>query len=220
MAWNVSALLASYLLGAVPFGYIIVRLTRGADVRVAGSGSTGATNVTRAAGLKAGLMTYLLDVAKGAAAVGIMLALTDDTRWLGAAAVFAILGHMYPVFLGFKGGKGVATGVGTYLLIVPFAVLSTLAVWILLFLKTRTVSLASLVATVLVPVWILVWHAALGRPEHPYATALIVGVGCALVIAKHHANIRRLVTGTENDFRAERADASGGSGAESEAAGR
>lgn len=200
MGIQLPALFASYLLGAVPFGYLIVKRVAGADVRAAGSGSTGATNVTRRAGFKAGALTYLLDVAKGSAAVLLMRAVTDDPVWIGAAAAAAIVGHMFPVFLAFKGGKGVATGVGAYLMVAPLAVLSTLVVWIALFRSTRMVSLASIVATALVPVWIYVWYAlVLGRPSVG-ALALSVSVGCVLVIAKHYENIRRLIAGTESRF--------------------
>ncbi len=197
---NVLALVAGYLLGAVPFGFIIVKLTAGKDVRAAGSGSTGATNVVRSAGIKAGALTYVLDVAKGAAAVLLMRAVTPDPLWLGAAATAAIVGHMYPIFLRFKGGKGVATGVGAYLAIVPIAVLSTLVVWIAIFWKTRMVSLASIVATALVPAWIYVWYGlVLGRPA-PVETMVACAIGCVLIIAKHYENIRRLLSGTENRF--------------------
>jgi acyl phosphate:glycerol-3-phosphate acyltransferase len=204
MASRILALLAAYALGAVPFGFIVVRLASGTDVRGTGSGSTGATNVTRSAGLKAGLLTYALDVAKGATAVVLMRAVDPDPLWVGAAGLAAILGHMYPVFLGFKGGKGVATGVGAYIVIVPLAVLSTLLVWIAIFWKSRMVSLASIVATALVPVFVFVWHGILGSPSDPLMTAGAVSIGCLVVIAKHHANIARLLRGTENRFERKR----------------
>jgi glycerol-3-phosphate acyltransferase PlsY len=200
MQWIVAALVASYLFGAVPFGYLIVRLFHGADVRAVGSGSTGATNVTRRAGLKAGALTYLLDVAKGAAAVFLMKAIAPEPWWLGAAATAAIVGHMYPVFLKFRGGKGVATGVGAYIAVVPLAVLTTLLVWIALFWKTRIVSLASIVATALVPVWIWLWYGLVLGDTPPVATMTSVGVGCLLIVLKHHENIRRLAAGTESRF--------------------
>jgi glycerol-3-phosphate acyltransferase PlsY len=207
MARNLLALLASYLLGAVPFGYIIVKLAYGADVRAGGSGSIGATNVTRRAGLRAGLATYVLDVAKGAAAVLLMQQVTDDPLWLGAAATAAIVGHMFPVFLRFKGGKGVATGVGAYLPIVPLAVACALLVWAVIFWRARIVSLASIAATALVPFGVYFWYWILGTPTHPGATAASVAVGCLLIIAKHRENLHRLVAGTELRFeRSKRAD--------------
>jgi glycerol-3-phosphate acyltransferase PlsY len=210
MAWKVLALLASYLLGAVPFGYIVVKLARGTDVRGGGSGSTGATNVTRLAGLRAGVVTYVFDVAKGAAAVLLMRQVTEEPVWLGAAAVGAILGHMFPVFLKFRGGKGVATGVGAYVVLAPFAVLSTLLVWVVLFWRSRMVSLASIVATALVPVWVLLWGWLAPAGDDPKVTAVMVGVGCLLVIGKHHQNIRRLLAGTESRFERRGAGAQAG----------
>lgn len=201
---SIGALVVAYLLGAVPFGYIIVRLFVGADVRTTGSGSTGATNVVRRAGIKAGAVTYLLDVAKGALAVLLMRAVTDNPLWLGAAAAAVVVGHMYPVFLGFRGGKGVATGVGAYLMIVPVAVLTTLIVWIVLFWRTRIVSLSSIVATALVPLWAGLWILAVtGVPlssPSSLATMAGVGIGCVIIIAKHHENLARLVHGTEARF--------------------
>jgi glycerol-3-phosphate acyltransferase PlsY len=200
MRSNLLALAASYLLGAVPFGFIVVKLLVGAGVRAAGSGSTGATNVTRRAGLKAGAITYVLDMLKGAASVLLMRAVTDDPLWLGGAAAAAIVGHMFPVFLRFKGGKGVATGVGAYLAIVPLAVATTLVMWVALFRKTRIVSLASVVATALVPLWTWLWYGALlGRPSI-WRLIAAVCVGCVLIVAKHYENIGRLVAGTESRF--------------------
>jgi acyl phosphate:glycerol-3-phosphate acyltransferase len=211
MTSRLLALLGAYVLGAVPFGFIVVKLVAGSDVRGTGSGSTGATNVTRSAGLKAGLLTYILDVAKGATAVAIMAWIGPEPWWLGAAAVAAIVGHMFPVFLKFKGGKGVATGVGAYLLIVPLAVVSALVVWAVLFKKFRMVSLASIVATALVPVFVYVWYGVTGAPADPLATAGSVSLGCALVIAKHHENIVRLIRGTENRFDRDRGARNGNS---------
>jgi glycerol-3-phosphate acyltransferase PlsY len=216
MASRLLALLGCYLLGAVPFGYIVDRLVVGKDVRGTGSGSTGATNVTRSAGLKAGVLTYLLDVAKGAAAVAWMGAIAPEPVWLGAAAVAAILGHMYPVFLGFKGGKGVATGVGTYLLLAPLAVVSALIVWSAIFARSRIVSLASILATLSVPIFVFLWYPLTGTPTDPVATAAAVGAGCLLVVAKHHQNIARLLQGTESRFERRKGgvEATGRGGAE------
>lgn len=200
MEWKLFAVLGAYLMGALPFGFIIVKLIGGGDVRAMGSGSTGATNVTRSVGFKAGLLTYTLDVAKGAGAVLIMRMLDTDPVWTGAAALAAILGHMFPVFLKFRGGKGVATGVGAYLVMVPLAVLSTLVVWIVLFKSRRMVSLASIVATGLVPAWILLWYRLVWVWPTGFELAFIVAIGCLVVIARHYENIGRMLTGTETKF--------------------
>jgi glycerol-3-phosphate acyltransferase PlsY len=202
MLVEIIILTLAYLLGSIPFGYLLVKyvFTAGEDVRRVGSGGIGATNVTRRAGLKAGLLTYLLDVAKGYAAVALMDAVTDDYRWIGAAAVAAIAGHILPVFLKFRGGKGVATGVGVYLYIAPLAVLTTLALWSLIAYLTRYVSLASIIATTAVPLWTLLYYGWLPHEPHPnLRIMLLVAVtGCALIVAKHRENIVRLLEGREN----------------------
>src|SRR5215210_3474819 len=138
-------LIAAYLLGSIPFGYLIVRAKEGADVRETGSGGTGATNVTRRAGKKAGIITLLLDAAKGATAVMLARSLASDAfeiNWcVAAAAVLAVVGHCFPVWLGFRGGKGVATGVGVFLALSPIAITGALAVFIFVVWITRYVSL-------------------------------------------------------------------------------
>ena len=191
----------AYLMGSIPFGYLLVKyvFTSGEDVRQIGSGGIGATNVTRRAGRSAGLITYFLDVAKGVAAVLLMrLVANDDYAWIGAAAIAAIVGHIFPVFLGFRGGKGVATGVGVYLALAPYSVLATLVLWALIVYFARYVSLASIIATAAVPLWTLLFYGWL--QPHPHLKALIViGIaGCALIVAKHHENIGRLLRGTES----------------------
>src|SRR5262245_6212427 len=127
---NYLALITAYLLGSIPFGFLIVRLRSGADIRETGSGGTGATNVSRKAGRLAGVITLLLDALKGYAAVLVARRITGDdgTSWvIAAAAVLAVVGHCFPVWLGFRGGKGVATGLGVFLAIVPWAVLAAFA---------------------------------------------------------------------------------------------
>ena len=122
MAPKIIFVVIAYLLGSIPFGYLFVKyvFTSGEDVREIGSGGIGATNVTRRAGVKGGLLTYVFDVAKGVAAVMLMRIVADDDYfWIGAAAIAAIVGHIFPIFLGFRGGKGVATGVGVYLALGP-----------------------------------------------------------------------------------------------------
>jgi acyl phosphate:glycerol-3-phosphate acyltransferase len=191
----------AYLLGSIPFGYLLVKyvFTRGEDVRRVGSGGIGATNVTRRAGLKAGLLTYLFDVAKGSAAVILMKQVAqDDYTWIGAAAIAAIVGHIFPVFLKFRGGKGVATGVGVYLALAPLSVLSTLVLWGLIVYLTRYVSLGSIIATAAVPLWTWLYYGLVWPSPHLTALIIVAIAGCALIVAKHYENIRRLIKGNEN----------------------
>jgi glycerol-3-phosphate acyltransferase PlsY len=184
--------LISYLLGSIPFGYIMVRFSEGKDIRSFGSGNIGATNVFRRSRLS-GVLTLVLDAGKGYLAVLLAGWLGGDARWLAAAAVFAIIGHVFTIWLRFKGGKGVATGCGAYLALSPLALLTTLGVFILILLLTRYISAASIGATALFPIWAYVYH------EPP---PLLLGaiLGGALIIMKHHHNIRRLISGTENKF--------------------
>lgn len=201
MALKTVFVIIAYLLGSIPFGYLLVKyvFTRGEDVRNIGSGGIGATNVTRRAGVKGGLLTYLFDVAKGVAAVMLMRAVAgEDYFWIGAAAIAAIVGHIFPIFLGFRGGKGVATGVGVYLALAPYSVLTTLVLWALIVYLSRYVSLASIIATAAVPLWTLLYYGLLQPSPHLKALVIIGIAGCALIVATHHENINRLIHGTEN----------------------
>ncbi len=201
MLLKIIVVAVAYLLGSIPFGYLLVKhvFTGGEDVRKIGSGGTGATNVTRRAGLKAGLLTYAFDVAKGLAAVLIMKQIAgDDYLWIGAAAIAAIIGHIFPVFLNFRGGKGVATGVGVYLALAPYSVLSTLVLWSVIVYLTRYVSLGSIIATSAVPLWTLLYYGWLWPSPHLVSLVVIAFAGCALIVAKHQQNIARLIHGTEN----------------------
>ena len=191
----------AYLLGSIPFGYLFVKyvFTSGEDVRQIGSGGIGATNVTRRAGIAAGLLTYTFDVVKGTLAVVLMRAVvSDDYLWIGAAAIAAIIGHIFPAFLKFRGGKGVATGVGVYLALAPLSVLTTLALWVVIVYFTRYVSLGSIIATAAVPLWTWLYYGLLWPSEHLAAMLVVAVAGCALIVAKHHENISRLMRGTEN----------------------
>jgi glycerol-3-phosphate acyltransferase PlsY len=144
----------AYLLGSIPFGYLIVRRKIGADIRETGSGGTGATNVSRRAGKAAGVLTLLLDAAKGCAAVVIAKAVSGDDWVIAAAAIAALTGHIFPVWLGFHGGKGVATGVGIFSVLAPGPLLCAGVIFIVIVVTTRYVSLGSIVAALLIPVFV------------------------------------------------------------------
>lgn len=200
---NALALVFAYLLGSIPFGYLIVKLRSGADVRQTGSGGTGATNVTRKAGKSAGIATLVLDALKGVAAVLLARWLTGDagTSWIVAGAgVLAIIGHCFPIWLGLRGGKGVATGLGVFLAIVPMAVLAALVVFVLIVWRTRFVSLGSITAAAVIPLWTWLEHTLLAPQVNfaPIITALCAA--SAVIIIKHAENIKRLLAGTENKF--------------------
>jgi glycerol-3-phosphate acyltransferase PlsY len=182
---------AAYLLGSIPFGYLIVRGKSGADIRETGSGGTGATNVSRRAGKAAGVLTLLLDAAKGCVAVLIARAVVGTDWVIAAAAIAALVGHIFPVWLGFRGGKGVATGVGIFLVLAPIALLCAGVVFVAIVVFTRFVSLGSLTAAVLIPV--LVW---LQSDSQPLLVAAIAGA--ALIVFAHRGNIQRLASGTES----------------------
>jgi glycerol-3-phosphate acyltransferase PlsY len=151
------AVIVAYLIGSIPFGYLIVRGKIGADIRQTGSGGTGATNVSRRAGKVAGVVTLALDALKGAAAVLIARALTGNDWVLAMAAIAVLVGHIFPVWLGFRGGKGVATGAGVFLVVAPVALLLAGIVFLAIVFLTRYVSLGSMVAAATIPlfVWLL-----------------------------------------------------------------
>ena len=197
---HVAVVVLAYLLGSIPFGYLLVRLRGDGDVRETGSGGTGATNVTRRAGKGAGLLTLLLDALKGMAAVLVARAVlgTSDEWWVCAAAVAAVLGHVFPVWLRFRGGKGVATGLGVFLVLAPLATACALVVFVAVVWLWRFVSLGSIVAAAVLPlaVWAL---SVLGVSDRVAAPVLAVAVtGAALIIVMHRANIGRLVRGEES----------------------
>lgn len=198
-------LVIAYLLGSIPFGYLLVRMVSGADVRETGSGGTGATNVSRRAGKLAGVVTLVLDALKGALAVILArMFLTEDfgiNWWVAASVVLAIAGHCFPVWLAFRGGKGVATGVGAFLALSPLAVACAGLVFILIVWATRYVSLGSITAAAVMPlaIWLLSGHLGTGQSLAPLLTAALA---CALIIIfMHRANIGRLLSGTESKFK-------------------
>jgi len=185
------ALAAAYLIGSLTFATILVRIFTGVDIRTVGSGNAGGTNVLRTAGKPLAAATAFLDLGKGALAVCLMKAVTYDPRWLGAAAVAAVVGHVFPVWFGFRGGKGVATAVGGFAVLAPLAVLAVAAAFAAVVALTRFVSLGSLTAACLLPVTLgLVFQEPEGEVVAAVAAALIL-------IVSHRANVRRLLDGTE-----------------------
>jgi glycerol-3-phosphate acyltransferase PlsY len=218
-------IVASYLLGSIPFGYLLVRKFLGRDIRTTGSGNTGATNVARSSP-KLGAITLLLDALKGAASVALATyvartALQQATTTVTASpdhlslgqklgqaggeavylfaavgALFAIVGHIFPVWLKFRGGKGVATAVGSFLLLAPHAVLASLIVFLLVAVTSRYISLSSVFAAALFPLFAWLFYRDVLEP----ATIVIIGVASLLVICRHHQNLSRLFSGTEPRF--------------------
>jgi acyl phosphate:glycerol-3-phosphate acyltransferase len=189
---------AGYFFGSIPFGYLLVRAFRGADVRTTGSGNIGATNVARTSPLL-GILTLVLDLLKGTAAVGIALTLSPANRTVAfAAALAAVSGHIFPVWLRFRGGKGVATGLGSFVLLTPKAVLLAMAVFVIMLAAFRFVSLASVTAAASLPLFAPVLS------EAHCAQILMLAISSALIIFKHRSNMQRLLAGTEPRFKAHR----------------
>lgn len=193
-------LVVAYLVGALPFGYLVGRL-RGVNLFAVGSGNIGATNAGRVLGARYGALVFLLDFLKGAVPVAAAVPLANafgspDVVRVGAAAL-AFLGHLFPVYLGFRGGKGVATGAGTVFVLVPLAALLAITVWGAVLFASRLVSLASLAAAVaLVVVHLLATRAPFAETALPVTLYLLAGA--AMVFVKHRANVKRLLTGSEN----------------------
>lgn len=190
---------AAYLLGSIPFGFLIVKLVGGGDIRFRGSGNIGATNVAREAGALPGVATLLLDGAKGYFAVWLAGRVTNgNPRWMILAAVLTIVGHTFPVWLRFQGGRGVATGAGVFLPICWQAVLGALIVWLVVLAFWRYVSLASISAAASLPLLVYLLYA----PGHAPPESISAGASFAmlLIIARHRSNIIRLLRGTEPQF--------------------
>jgi acyl phosphate:glycerol-3-phosphate acyltransferase len=192
-------LVIAYLLGSIPFGLLFARIFARKDIREVGSGNIGATNVTRIAGPLPGILTLLFDAGKGALAVLLAARASDlNATTMMLAALAALLGHCYPIWLRFKGGKGVATGLGIFTALAPFAGLSSLAVFIIVAITWRFASLASIAAAASMPLLIYLFWA----PGHAPPLPIIFGTlfATTLVIYKHNANLQRLVEGTEPRF--------------------
>ena len=193
--------LAAYLLGSIPFSFLVVKLVAGADIRQHGSRNVGATNVARSFGKLPGVVALLLDLAKGWAAVAVAkwivarpewsAPLRSTAFWVTLAAVIAVLAHMFPVWLKFHGGKGVATAAGAFLAIDPKALGAGLIVFVIVIVATRVVSLASILSAASIPIFLrFLTHA-------PFWTVVLSIVISIAIIVKHHSNIARLAQGTE-----------------------
>lgn len=180
----VSALAGAYLIGSVPFGYLLVNWIRGVDIRSRGSGNIGATNVMRHLGTTAGIATLVLDAGKGALAVWLAGWIGLDRNWVAASGILAVAGHSYPIYLRFRGGKGVATGCGVFLMLAPMATLATAVLFLLTVIVSRFVSLGSVVAALGLPIFIIWWY---GPAE--FSAALLVS---ALVLLRHRENLHNL----------------------------
>ena len=182
--------LVGYVLGSVSFAVLLVRWKTGRDIRTEGSGNAGATNVLRAHGRTLGLMVAFFDVAKGAAAVLLVRAFTSDPRAAAGAALAAILGHVFPIFYGFRGGKGVATAVGAFLVLAPLPALVCVGVFVAVVALSRYVSLGSIVAMAILP-------AVAGLFHSPFPVIAAAAAAAVVIVLKHLENLKRLVRGDE-----------------------
>lgn len=192
----VIAIVAAYLIGGIPFGYLLVRWKTGEDVRAKGSGNIGATNVLRTTGRAVAIATLLLDIGKGVLAVWLADKLTDGSpMWMSLSALAVMAGHAYPVFLKFQGGKAVASFIGAFLYLTPIPMAAALVVFVVVVAATRQISMGSIVAAGGLPLaaWLI---------EHPPASMLAATVVAAVfVIYRHRGNIERIRAGSENVFR-------------------
>lgn len=181
----------AYLLGSIPTAYLLVRLLLGDDIRRRGSGNVGGTNALRTAGWRIGVSVTLIDVFKGVAAVVLMRMYNPESRWIAAAVLASVLGHCFPVWLGFRGGKGVATGFGAFLIIAPVSALAALALWFVVLLVSRWVALASMVASAAFPLLLKL----IDRPDLP--TLSVVSAAAIVIVLRHVSNVRRMLSGEE-----------------------
>ena len=190
------ALVVAYLVGGIPFGYLLVRLKSGQDVRSMGSGNIGATNVLRTSGRWVAVATLVLDIAKGFFAVWFAARLTGDSvTWTSLAALAVMAGHAYPVFLKFHGGKAVASFVGAFLYLTPIPLLATLVVFVIVVAATRHISMGSIIAAAGLPLatWLIM---------HPPAPVILASLTAAVfIVSRHRSNIQRIRAGKEHVFR-------------------
>lgn len=191
MTGELILVLMAYLLGSLPTALLLVRLMTGEDVRQKGSGNIGGTNAMRAAGWKAGVAVTLIDIGKGALAVALMQRYNPESVWVAAAMLAVVIGHCYPVWLKFRGGKGVAAGFGAFVVVAPLSAAAALVVWFLVLVISRWVALASMVASAVFPLSLKL----IDKPD--MVTLVSVSAAAVLIIFRHSSNIRKMLTGEE-----------------------
>ncbi len=191
MIGEVVIVVGAYFLGSLPTALLVVRWVTGADVRLTGSGNVGGTNAARAAGLRIGAVVTLIDMAKGAIPVMVMQWYDPASRWLALAMLAAVIGHIYPVWLRFRGGKGVATGFGAFLMLAPGATGVAFLIWLVIVGVGRFVALGSMIASACFPLLLY----SMDHPAEPVMWAVVVVA--ALIVLKHRPNMKNLVQGTE-----------------------
>lgn len=187
MILSIALIVAAYLLGSIPFGLLLTKLAGIGDIRTIGSGNIGATNVLRTGNKKLAVLTLLLDMVKGTFAVLLALQFAPDVA--DYAALAALLGHLFPVWLRFKGGKGVATALGVFIALSPPVAMASMLVWLAVAFLLRISSASALIAVGTSPLWLIIF----GQPHYVWLSVIII----VLVFYKHEANIRRLIAGTE-----------------------
>jgi glycerol-3-phosphate acyltransferase PlsY len=188
---EIALVVMAYIIGSLPTAYLLVRLMIGEDVRETGSGNVGATNALRAAGWKVGVAVTIIDVGKGALPVWLMREYNPESGWVSAAMLAAVIGHCFPVWLKFRGGKGVATGLGAFVVIAPLSALAAVGLWLVVLVASRWVALASMTASASFPL-------VLKLVDNPDRTTLMsVSAASILIILRHSSNIRRIVSGQE-----------------------
>ncbi len=186
----------AFLSGSIPFGYFVAK-SRGVDIKNTGSGNIGATNVFRSVGKLYGILVLLLDMIKGILPVFIYMYVINNTIYPGIVALFAILGHIFTPWLGFKGGKGVATTVGVFLMLSPISMLISLVVWLLIFLTTKYVSLASILLSITLPLTYFLLH----RSNIDFSILALALLLTVIIFLTHTGNIKRLLKGKERKTR-------------------
>ena len=191
MTLKIVLVAVAYALGSIPSALLVVRRATGKDVREEGSGNIGATNAARTAGWRVGVIVTVMDVAKGGLPIWAIVRMDSAPSWTAATLLAAVIGHCFPVWLGFRGGKGVATGLGAFVILNPVAAGLAILLWTVILAVSRWVSVASMAASACFPLLLL----AVSRPAPPILAAVIVAA--ALIVVRHLSNIRMLLAGEE-----------------------